>query len=381
MVKIAVIGTRGFPGVQGGIENHCEQLYTRLAKIGWDITVFTRKPYVNSEMHEYKGVSLVPLDCPKSKFFETIVHVFRSAVKAWSLGHDILHVHGIGPSICSPLPRVFGMKVVVTHHGPDYRREKWTLFARLFLRFCECIGMVFANEVITITKSISEDIQRKFNRESIIIPNGVEVAPLSDSVAALETYGLQREKYILSVGRFVPEKGFHDLMDAFSLGAFEDWKLVIVGSADHEDSYSQGLRRKASQDRNVVLTGFLTGQPLRELYSHAGLFVIPSYYEGLPIVLLEAMSYGLSCIASDIPANRNVELSEDRFFPSGDVEMLSEKIRHFIEVPLRDSEKERQVNLIAERYNWDRIANQTEEIYRRMASSIIATGRNDRGSI
>jgi glycosyltransferase involved in cell wall biosynthesis len=273
------------------------------------------------------------------------------------------------------------MKVVVTHHGPDYRREKWAPFARLFLRFCECIGMIFANEVITITKSISEDIQRKFNRESIVIPNGVEVAPLSDSVAALETYGLQRGKYILSVGRFVPEKGFHDLMDAFTLGEFEDWKLVIVGSADHEDRYSQGLRKKASQDRNVVLTGFLTGQTLRELYSHAGLFVIPSYYEGLPIVLLEAMSYGLSCIASDIPANRNVELSEDRFFPSGDIEMLSEKIRHFIHVPLRDSEKEKQVNLIAERYNWDRIANQTEEIYRRMASSIIATGRNGRGSI
>ena len=144
----------------------------------------------------------------------------------------------------------------------------------------------------------------------------------------------------------------------------DDWKLVIVGKADHEDKYSRSLKKKAENNKNIILTGFLTGKPLRELYSHAGLFVLPSYYEGLPIVLLEAMSYGLSCIASDIPANRNVGLDDDRFFKPGDVNAIAAKIEEFINKPFKEEERERQIYMITEQYNWGKIAEDTLKVYK-----------------
>ncbi len=376
-MKIAVTGTRGFPDVQGGVESHCEQLYTHMVENGCDIIVFTRKPYVAPNLYAYKGVSLIPIGCPKGKFLESIVHTFMSVLKAWKLKPDILHIHAIGPSLFTPFARALSMRVVVTNHGPDYKRKKWPLPAKLFLKFCEWMGMTFANEVIAIADNISGDIKQKFGRDTIVIPNGVEIPRLIDTNNALEKFGLQKKRYILTVGRFVPEKGFHDLIEAFSSTRMDpdksnglqegNWKLVIVGSADHEDKYSQGLRLKAGENNNIILTGFLTGQPLMELYTHAGLFVLPSYYEGLPIVLLEAMSYGLSCIVSDIPANRSLELDDDRFFEAGDVKALSEKIKEFLNKPWGEEEKTKQIGLIAGKYNWDKIADETLKVYKHIA--------------
>ncbi len=366
MIKIAVVGTRGFPGVQGGVENHCERLYARLAESGCDITVFTREPYIVSASDTFKGVKLVPLSCPKSKFLEAIVHTFKSVIMARSLNPDILHVHAIGPSLFVPMARLLGMRVVVTNHGPDYNRKKWSLLAKAFLRFCERMGATFANEIITIAKNISDDIKIKYGRDSTIIPNGVDIPDPADTERALETYDLQKHKYIISVGRFVPEKGFDDLIDAFSQSNCKDWKLVIVGDSDHEDKYSNALKTKANSISNIVLTGFLTGVPLHELYSHAGLFVLPSYHEGLPIVLLEAMSYGLSCIASNIPANKNVELHDDRFFKVGDVRLLSSKIEEIINKSWDEKNRHEQVDLVAEKYDWKKIADQTKDVYKRL---------------
>ena len=365
-MKIAVTGTRGFPGVQGGIESHCEHLYPHLVKLGCDITVFARKSYVTSGITEYKGVHLIALDCPKNKFLEAIVHTFKSILKARKLHPDILHIHAVGPSLFAPFARVLGMKVVVTSHGPDYVRKKWPLPAKMFLKFCERMGMAFANEVITIAENIADDIKRKYGRDSIIIPNGVNIPHPAETDEYIKKYGLHKQRYILAVGRFVPEKGFDDLIDAFNQGNFEQWKLVIAGDADHEDRYSRNLKVKAGQNSNIVLTGFLKGQPLHELYSHAGLFVLPSYYEGLPIVLLEAMSYGLSCIASDIPANRNVELDSERFYRAGDVKLLAVKMKEFIYKPWKEKERNNQLQLISETYNWERIAEKTLNVYRLM---------------
>lgn len=368
MIKIAVTGTRGFPGVQGGVENHCERLYVRLAEDGCDITVFTREPYIVSDPHTFKGVKLVPLSCPQNKFLEAIVHTFKSVIRARRLNPDLLHLHAIGPSLFVPLARLLGMKVVITNHGPDYNRKKWSLPAKVFLKFCERMGATFANEIITIAKNISDDIKRKYGRDSTIIPNGVDIPDIAETENALKNFGLQKHKYILAVGRFVPEKGFDDLIDAFIQGNYKGWKLVIVGDSDHEDRYSNSLKTKAKAVDNVVLTGFLTGVPLHELYSHAGLFVLPSYHEGLPIVLLEAMSYGLSCVASSIPANRNVELREERFFNVGDVDLLTLKIREFIDDPWDENEKMKQLDVIADKYNWEKIAEKTLKIYKRVSS-------------
>ena len=386
-MKIVVVGTRGFPGVQGGIEKHCEHLYPNLVKLGCDITIFTRMDYVSPSPHTYEGISLIPISCPRNKFLEAFIHTFKGVLKAQSLKPDILHIHAIGPSFFAPLARALGTKVVVTHHGPDYKRKKWPLPAKMFLKFCERIGVTFASGVIAIADNVAADIKKKYGRVVTVIPNGVGIPVLADTDIALQRFGLQKRKYILAVGRFVPEKGFEDLIEAFNrLQAtpnhsdeseatgqashklqVENWELVIVGSADHEDKYSTDLKEKAGKNSNIVLTGFLTGQPLQELYSYAGLFVLPSYYEGLPIVLLEAMSYGLSCITSDIPANRNVELSEDRFFKAGDIKLLAEKIKEFIKKPWEEEDRRKQVSLISEKYNWRKIADKTLKVYKRIA--------------
>ncbi|RJQ56196.1 MAG: glycosyltransferase family 1 protein [Nitrospiraceae bacterium] len=365
-MKIVVTGTRGFPGVQGGVEKHCEKLYSHLIKHGCDITVFSRKPYVTYPDEKFNGITLIPLSCPQNKFLEAIVHTFKSVLEARKLHPDILHIHAVGPALMTPFARVLGMKVVVTSHGPDYKRKKWSWPAKIFLRWSEWAGMTFASEIIAIAQDISNDIRKKYRRNPAVIPNGVDIPAQVTTSEALKKYGLQEKRYILSVGRFVPEKGFHDLIDAFNNMKGNNWKLVIVGDADHEDKYSRDLKVKAGNNENILLTGFLTGQPLQEIYSHAGLFVLPSSYEGLPIVLLEAMSYGLPCIASDIPANRNVDLGDDRFFRAGDISMLSRKIVYFIQRPWEDTDKRHQVNMIAEKYNWESIADETLKVYKKV---------------
>lgn len=380
-LKIAVLGTRGFPGVQGGIEVHCENLFPRLVNKGCEVVVFTRKPYIDLNIDTYKGVNFTPLYCPKNKFLEAFLHTFIGVFAARKYSPDILHFHAIGPSLFIPLARLLGLKVVMTNHGPDYQRKKWGKPAKTVLRVGEQLGCKWANGVITISKTISDHIKDKYDRNVAVIPNGVTMSEILQSDSNLRKYGLDKGKYILSVGRFVPEKGFHDLIDAFNQLSTcnskthnphpqlstQNWKLVIVGDADHEDKYSLSLKEKASRINNIILTGFLVGKPLQELYSHAGLFVLPSYYEGLPIVLLEAMSYGLSCIASNISANRDVRiLAEDRFFEAGNINGLTKKIEVFIDRPLTDEEKRTQLNKISESYDWDKIADKTFEVYQRL---------------
>lgn len=378
-LKIAVLGTRGFPGVQGGIEAHCENLYPQLVKKGCKVVVFTRKPYVDGNLTRYKGVKLIPLYCPKNKFIETFLHTFIGVIAARRLFPDILHIHAIGPSLFVPFARLLGLKVVMTSHGPDYERKKWGRFAKLILKNGEKAGCRWSNEIIAISGTIAERIKKTYDRTAIVIPNGVIIPGVLQSDSSLKKYCLDKNRYILSVGRFVPEKGFHDLIDAFnqlSTGdsvtqnphqqhSAQNWKLVIIGDADHEDKYSLGLKERASRNNNIVLTGFLSGKSLQELYSNAGIFVLPSYYEGLPIVLLEAISYGLSCIASNIPANRDVGmLAEGRFFDAGDIKGLKKKIEEFIDRPLTDDAEKNQIKEISERYNWDKIADKTLEVYK-----------------
>ena len=343
-LKIAVLGTRGFPHVQGGVEAHCENLYPQLVKRGCDVIVFTRKPYVNNTDSFYKGVRLIPLFCPKNKFLEAFFHTFIGIIAAKKYSPDILHIHAIGPSLMIPLARLLGLKVVMTHHGPDYQRKKWGKLAKIVLQLGEKYGCNWANRIITISDTIADHIKNRYQKNAIVIPNGVLLPDILQSNDSLLKYGLTKGNYILAVGRFVPEKGFHDLITAFNqirhvecinpehkdLQQTNHWKLVIIGEADHEDAYSINLKTQAKENSNIILTGFLTGKPLQELYSNAGIFVLPSYYEGLPIVLLEALSYGLSCIASDIPANKNVKLSTDRYFKAGNTIALAQKIKTFL---------------------------------------------------
>ncbi|MDD5736903.1 MAG: glycosyltransferase family 4 protein [Candidatus Omnitrophica bacterium] len=365
-MKIVVLGLRGFPKVQGGIETHCENLYPRLVELGCEVTVFSRIPYVGDKEYTYKGVTIKPTACPKQKFLEAFVHTRNGIREAKNLNPDILHIHAVGTSLFVPVAKRLGMKVVMTHHGPDYNRAKWNMLAKAILRRGEKEGCRNADAIISIPREIAGSIERRFSRKAELIPNGVEIPERLQTDGSLREYGLTKGKYILAVGRFVPEKGFHDLVKAaIPLG----WKLVIAGKADHEDKYSRELKERAVGNPNIVLTGFITGKPLQELYSHAGLFVLPSYYEGLPIALLEAMSYGLSCIVSDISANREVGLAEERYFKPGDIKGLEAKIREFAGRPMSEEEKSCRIGQIREKYDWDKISAKTFEVYKRVISS------------
>lgn len=359
--------------MQGGIETHCQNLYPLLAERNCEVAVFARKPYLGSSIgYFYKGVKLIPLPCPKNKFFETFYHTLCGIFAAKKINPDILHIHAIGPSILIPIARLFGLRIVMTHHGPDYQRKKWGRLAKIILRFGEYLGVQSAHGIIAVSEDIADEIKRKYKRKACVIPNGVQPARFFDNEDIIKELNLQKKKFILSVGRFVPEKGFLDLVKAFNIlqstmdnekMIFPGWKLVIAGRADHKSNYSKIIEKEAAKNQNIILPGFLSGKSLHELYAYAGLFVLPSSYEGLPIALLEAMSYGLSCLASDINAHRQVGLTEARLFRAGDIMALAQKINGLISQPLNEAERMRQMVSVVKKYDWRNIAERTREIY------------------
>lgn len=380
-IRIAVIGTRGFPGVQGGVESHCQNLYPLLVENGCDVTVFTRAPYIGETVREYRGVKLVALGCPRNPLLETIAHTFLCVVAVARMRPDIVHIHAIGPSIFVPVLRFLGLRVVMTHHGFDYERKKWGRLAKIALRAGESFGARNANSIIAISRSVAARVRKRFNRNVIFIPNGVRVRQPAMGMDSLGRFGLESGRYIMAIGRFVPEKGFHDLIEAFRLLKIDqpetNWKLAIVGQADHKNGYSSDLERKAAAVEGVVLTGFLEGEPLHQVYSHAGLFVLPSYCEGLSIALLEALGYGLSCITSDIEANRNAGLEQERLFAVADPRALCVKMRHFIANPVKAEERQAQIERVCREYDWPVIARKTCEVY----SSCAGVAQESRGGV
>ncbi|PNQ74774.1 glycosyl transferase family 1 [Hanstruepera neustonica] len=362
-MRITVLGTRGIPSILGGVETHCEHLYPRIVEEGHRVTIITRKPYVaDSSITTYKGIKLKHLYAPKLKSVEAITHtllgVFYAAIKR----PDILHIHAVGPMILTPVARLFGLKVVVTNHGPDYDRQKWGKLAKAMLKMGERLGTRFANQVIVISNVIKSILKEKYHRNDCnLIYNGVIIPQITTRTNYISSLGLEPDNYIIAVGRFVEEKGFHDLIDAYIRSNIQQ-KLVLVGDADHETKYSQSLKEKSIAN-NIVLTGFIKGAELNEVFSHAKLFVMPSYHEGLPIALLEALSYNLNVLVSDIPANLEVNLPNENYFKTGDVEELSSKLRS----KLNDNLIKRDYSqLLQAKYNWDIIAKDVIRVYEKV---------------
>ena len=359
-MKIIVTGTRGIPNIQGGIETHCEELYPRLAKLGFDITVVRRPRFINNINHanEYKGVRIKDLFAPESKKFEAITHTFLSILYARKIKADIVHIHAIGPALLTPLAQLLGMKVVVTHHGPDYDRKKWGFFAKLVLHIGEYFSAVFANELIVISRVINKSIGKYRKKGTHLIFNGVTPPKKAITTDYITSIGLEPHKYIIALGRLVEEKGFDYLIEAFNMTkGTKGYKLVIAGDADIETGYSKKFKEIAFNN-NVILTGFLKGEKLNELMTHAALFVLPSFHEGLPISLLEAMSYNLDVLVSDIPANIQVDLPAGSFFRVGDTEALAQRLEEKI--------KNHKLNVTynLEMYNWDKITSQVADVYK-----------------
>lgn len=371
-LKVYMLGLRGFPHVQGGVETHAEQLCPRLADLGCEMHVIARAPYQKALKEEsWRGVRFHRLWSPKQKGLEALLHsilgVFYAALKR----PDVLHVQAIGPALIAPLARLLGLRVVVTHHGPDYDRQKWGPLAKATLRLGERFGMRSAHGRIAISHLIADLIHKKYARYAARIPNGVTLPEIPSSRATLDQFNLEAGKYIIVVGRLVPEKRHFDLIDAFDAAHLDGWKLVIVGASDHPDAYTRKLFRKAATMPKIVCTGFQTGLALAELYAHAGVFVLPSSHEGLPIALLEALSYGLPVIASDIPANLELGLDPNHYFQLGNVAELTQRLRFFAAMSPSPVQRMQTRQWVSERYCWTRAAKQTLDIYLAAARSTV----------
>ena len=358
-MKIVVTGTRGIPNIMGGVETHCEELFPRIAAKGYDVTIIRRKNYAKDSLSEYKGVKLIDIKAPPKKSFEAIVHTFKAILKAKSLKADIIHIHAIGPALLVPLARFLGMKVIFTHHGPDYNRDKWGKVAKFVLKLGERLGTTYANEVIVISSVINNLLIQKYHRTNChLIYNGVAEPEICDFPEYFQELGIEEEKYILGMCRFVPEKNLHHLVEAFAKIDNKGYKLVLAGDTDFEDEYSNKLEEMAKQ-YGVILTGFIKGRKLHSLLTHARCFVLPSSHEGLPIALLEAMSYHLPVIVSNISANLEINLNKDNYFKVGNIEELAQKLQKTISTPLQ------LIDYDMSKYNWDNIAEQVSEIYQK----------------
>ena len=361
-MKVVVVGLRGIPGVQGGVETHVEHLYTRIAAMGHEVVVVGRNGHTQAQ--RYRGVQVVPLTAPRRAGLEAMVHTGVAVIWAAWRRADVVHVHAIGPGIWVPLARLLGLRVLFTHHGQDYRREKWGRFARTVLKLGERWAVKHASAVVTISREIQQSVLKQYGVQSHLIPNGVEPARPPDSVAVLSTLGVVTRQYVVTVGRLVPEKRQLDLVAAFSKlrnqAGYQDWSLVIVGSGDDSSAYVKDLRQAVAQVPRAILAGFRTGTELAALLDNAGVFCLPSSHEGLPIAMLEALSYGLPVVASDIAANLEVGLPAAAYARLGDTKDLLRALEQ-AGMPENDTESERNARkrFVGERYTWNLVAEQT----------------------
>lgn len=359
-MKIFVTGTRGIPGVMGGVETHCENLYPRLAAMGYDITVVRRDSYVADDKRtEWNGVKLLDVATPRKKAFEAIIHTVRGVLAARRADADVVHIHAVGPSLAVPLAKILGMRVVMTNHGPDYERAKWGRVARTIIKFGESWGSRFSDDVIVISDAIRSNIARRYGRTRRVhlIYNGVPAPEICSDDEYFSSLGIEPQRYVLGMSRFVPEKNLHHLIEAFDRASLAEkgYRLVLAGDADFDDEYSRSLKQMA-RDHDAVLTGFVRGRRLHALLSQAACFCLPSSHEGLPIALLEAMSYRLPVVVSDIPANAEVGLPAADYFPVGDIDTLASRLCAKLAAATR-------IDYDLAKYDWDTIARQVAAVY------------------
>lgn len=353
--QIAVMGLRGFPGVQGGVEKHCEALYPHIS--GMHFRVYCRRPYMGAVGASYPEINFVTLPSTRIGGFEAVFHTLLSALHASFVSRpQLVHIHNIGPGLFTPLLRLMGLPVVVTYHSVNYEHQKWGRMARGLFRLGEWCTMRFARKVIFVNRRMYNRLSPKYPGKCVYLPNGVNQPQVAESTHYLDSLGLLPRGYVLSVGRLTPEKGFEYLVEAVQkLPA--DVVLVIAGGSDHDGRYAERLRQLDLQGR-VVFTGNVQGEQLAQLYSHARLYVLSSVNEGFPLVLLEAMSYGLPILASDIPATDIPQMRPGDFFAAANAQALARAI----EVKLAEPFALQHYDLTP--YSWVNIAAQTAQVLR-----------------
>lgn len=365
-MRVIVVGLRGIPNIAGGVETHVEHLCPLLVEMGCSIEVLARANALDEQAPTtWRGVRTKRLWAPQRAGLEAFAHTFLGVLYAAIKRPNLLHIHAIGPMLMTPLARLLGLRVIVTHHGADYEREKWGKFSRIVLKTGERLGVRFAHGCIVISEVIQESVRRKYGRGACLIRNGVDIPTLRTTKDVLTDLRLDEQRYVLHVSRLVPEKRQIDLVDAFERAHLPAWKLVLVGQIQTDERYSQQVSERVKRSSNIVLAGFRSGVELQELYTHAGLFVLPSSHEGLPIALLEALSYGLRALASDIPANLEIGLNPSQYFPLGNIDALANALQRHAAAACTETERSRTREWVTSRYNWCDIAHATLEVYKR----------------
>ena len=375
-LKIAMIGHKRIPSREGGIEIVVEELSTRLVAAGHTVHVYNRKGHhvsgrgfdekVDSfKLKDYKGIRVFTIPTFQNGKLNALVYSVLATVRALFGKYDCIHYHAEGPCAMLWLPHLFGIRTVATIHGLDWQRAKWGGFATKYLKFGERIAAKYADEVIVLSKNVQQYFKDTYGRNVKFIPNGIVKPVIKGTDMISKKWDLEKDEYILFLGRIVPEKGLQYLIDSYrDVNTLK--KLVVAGGSSHTDDYMVDIKRKAAEDGRVIFTNFVQGEELEELYSNAYLYVMPSDLEGMPISLLEAMSYGNCCLVSDIA--ECTEVVEDKavtFKKSNSVD-LREKLEWMVENSvLVDRYKDTASEFICGKYDWDAVVEKTVRLYRR----------------
>ena len=371
-MKIAMIGHKRIPSREGGVEVVVEELATRLVERGHQVDVYNRKgknvqdknaDKDRKKIKEYKGIRIITIPTINKKGIDAMLYSFFTSIRALFGKYDILHYHAEGSCAMLWIPKLFKKKIVVTIHGLDWQRSKWGGVATKYIKFGEKLAAKYADEIIVLSKGVQKYFKDTYNRETTFIPNGVNKPIIRESNIIKEKYGLEKDSYILFLARIVPEKGLHYLVEAFKQ-TNTDKKLVIAGGASHTNDYFKKIKEMVRDDNRIIMTGFVQGQELEELFSNCYLYCLPSDVEGMPISLLEAMSYGCNCLVSDIEENIQVTKEYSNKFEKGNVESLKKNLSKLLDI---DTVNERQKisDYVLREYNWNYVSLKIEQLYRK----------------
>ena len=370
-MRIAMLGHKRIPSREGGVEIVVGELACRMAQRGHSVTVYNRKgnhvsgkQYTVKGLKTYKEVKIKEVFTINRRGLAAMTSSVFGAVRA-ALGlYDVIHFHAEGPCAMMWLPKLFGKRVIATIHGLDWQRAKWSGLATRYLKFGEKMAVRCADEIIVLSSNVQDYFMEKYNRKTVFIPNGIE-KPVNKPIDIIGTqWGLKKDEYILFLGRLVPEKGLQYLIEAFKM-LKTDKKLVIAGGSSDTWQFAREMRELASSDDRIIFTGFVQGDILEELYSNAYIYCMPSDLEGMPISLLEAMSYGNCCLTSDIPECTEVTGDKAVSFKKGDVSDLYNQLQMLCEKPETvRSYKDEASDYVCDKYNWDDIVDMTLELYK-----------------
>jgi len=376
-MKIAMIGQKGIPALYGGVEKHVHDLSLRLAKNN-DVTVYSRKWYSKNLDTNFEGVNIVYTPTIHTKHLDAIVHTFSSTIHALFQKYDVIHYHGVGPSLLSWIPRIFApkTKVVTTFHSIDRYHQKWNFIAKFALRLGEKTACTFAHKTISVSESIKLYCLNEFNKETVYIPNGVNEINHEVGSEKIKQFSLEKNQYFVMVSRLVPHKGAHFLIEAFhKLKAqnpdnekTQKLKLAIVGGSAYTDNYIKKLHIQASNVNDIIFTDFQSGKTLEELYANSLALVHPSLNEGLPITVLQAMSYAIPTLVSTIPEHLELIKNPKMLFKENDVEALKNSLYNFLNLSEEERSKMGQENkeTIHKNYSWNVIVPQIETLYKKL---------------